>query len=98
MWLERSVFTMRKLARKQPGRYLTHFERHVEELLEKIRREVPAESAHDYVVINAETGEYVLEKTRDEAIDAFDARWPDASFIRSRLDGRPFSKWYGRRS
>jgi hypothetical protein len=49
----------------------------------------------DYVVINTENDEYVLGKTREEAMAAFEKRWLDAGFFRCRVDGGPFTKMYG---
>lgn len=77
-------------------RYLSGAERKLEKRLERIQGELPPGHEQDFLVINTDTDEYVVGKTREEAMAAFEKRWPEAGFFRCRVDGGPFTKMYRR--
>lgn len=61
-------------------------------VLRRIQPELTPEQQLQMIAINVLTGEYVLGDTVTEALDKFEAKWPDAPFYFCRADGEPADK------
>ena len=94
--MRKKVVDRRIRPRSRRGR--TALDRRIEALLDRIRSELTPEQARDYLAINMSTGEYVVEKTPEATMAAFDARWPEGGFYGCRVDGSPFGKLYRSRA
>jgi hypothetical protein len=79
---------------RRPRLDQTGHDRQLEGLLDRIREELPSESDGDYLVIHLESEEYVTGKTPQEAMAAYDKRWPHRGFYACRVDGGPFMKMH----
>ncbi len=88
---------MKKLVRMRPRLHLSSFDRQIEALLATIQQEQPPGHEHDYVVINLESYDYVLGKTPEGAMAAYEKRWPHGGFFACRADGGAFSKMHWRK-
>ncbi len=61
----------------------------IEVMLKKVQEERMPKHAKEIVVINTETGEYVLGTCFHEACEKFRARWPKGPRYICRVDGGP---------
>lgn len=74
----------------------SEFDRRADRFLAAIQKELMPEHADEILVINMETGEYVLGADLYDATEEAENRWPDVLFFRCRVDGGPVVKFHGK--
>ena len=65
------------------------------EILAELQKKLLPEHAADFIGINVETGEYVLDADSSEVWRKFRQRWPDTLAYVIRVDGGPVVKFHG---
>ncbi|MBI3821057.1 MAG: hypothetical protein HY289_00080 [Planctomycetes bacterium] len=81
---------------KRPNLSRGDFNRRAQRFLAAIQGELMPEHAEEFLVINMETGEYVLAADFHEANVRAAKRWPDVLFFGCRVDGGPVAKFHGK--
>ena len=71
------------------------FRKRAHEILAELQQRLLPRHASDYIGINVDTGEYVLDPDSHEVMQKFRQRWPGAVAYVSRVDGGPVFKFHG---
>ncbi len=71
------------------------FRKRAHQILAELQHQLLPKHASDFIGINVDTGEYVLDAESQEVMRKFRQRWPGAVAYVSRVDGGPVVKFHG---
>ncbi len=66
-----------------------------EQILAELQEDLLPEHVSDFIGINVDTGEYVLDADSHEVWRKFRKRWPGTLMYLARVNGRPVIKFHG---